>query len=220
MPPRLARFLFNPPFWPPVRIDWSIPPRMTAQALIFDCDGTLADTMPIHYLAWRHTTQRYGLDFSEDRFYQLGGTPTRRIVEILAQEQAKQVDVEQVAEEKEAYYIRSLTQVEPILPVTRIVYERHGQVPMGVASGSERAILLQTLRHIGLDAMFDCIVASEDTQRHKPEPDVFLRAAELLKVTPQHCCVYEDSDLGIEAAHRAGMTWVDIRQFHTPRRWT
>lgn len=193
---------------------------MTPQALIFDCDGTLADTMPIHFLAWRATLDEYGLQFSEDRFYALGGTPTDRIIEMLADEQGIVVDVATVAQEKESRYVMSLDLVQPILPVTRIVHEQYGKLPMGVGSGATRDVLLRTLGQIGLADRFDCIVASEDTQRHKPDPDVFLRAAELLEVRPSGCCVYEDSDLGIEAARRAGMTWVDVRTFHVPQRWT
>ncbi|MDA1180298.1 MAG: HAD-IA family hydrolase, partial [Planctomycetota bacterium] len=142
------------------------------------------------------------------------------IIKMLAEEQGIVVDVATVAQEKESRYVMSLDRVQPILPVTQIVHEQYGKLPMGVGSGATRDVLLRTLGQIGLGDRFDCIVASEDTQRHKPDPDVFLRAAELLDVQPSVCCVYEDSDLGIEAARRAGMTWVDVRDFHVPQRWT
>jgi HAD superfamily hydrolase (TIGR01509 family) len=91
---------------------------------------------------------------------------------------------------------------------------------MGVGSGSNRDVVLQVLKHIGLDGFFDAVVGAEDTDNHKPEPDVFLEVARLIKVQPHQCRVYEDADLGIEAARRAGMTWFDVRSVHTPRRIT
>ena len=91
---------------------------------------------------------------------------------------------------------------------------------MGVGSGSNHDVVVQVLKHIGLDDFFDAIVGAEDTERHKPEPDVFLKVAKLIKVEPDRCRVFEDADLGIEAARRAGMSWFDVREVHTPRRIT
>ena len=107
--------------------------------------------------------------------------------------------------------------MEPIVAIAR---ENHGRVPMGVGSGSARAIMKQTLSHLDIDHLFDCFVGSEDTPRHKPEPDVFLEVARLLQVEPAGCLVYEDTDIGLEAARRAGMQGFDVRTVHTPRRIT
>jgi beta-phosphoglucomutase-like phosphatase (HAD superfamily) len=190
------------------------------QALIFDCDGTLADTMPIHYVAWRNAMQKHGIEFSEDRFYELGGVPTLQIIELLSQEQGVDVDLQLAAEDKEQGFLQKIAQVHPVEPIVAIAREHHGRLPMGVGSGSASAILKQTLTHLGILDLFDCFVGSEDTQRHKPEPDVFLEVARLLNVAPQSCRVYEDTDIGIEAARRAGMQWFDVRTVHTPRRIT
>ena len=92
--------------------------------------------------------------------------------------------------------------------------------PIGVASGGTRDAVLAQLRQIELHDTFPVIVTAEDTERHKPEPDVFLKAARLMQIEPGFCCVYEDSDLGIQAAQAAGMHWVDVRTFHSPRRIT
>jgi beta-phosphoglucomutase family hydrolase len=187
-------------------------------ALIFDCDGTLADTMPVHYRAWSLAAERFGLDFPEDRFYSLGGVPVHKIVEMLIAEGGLALDVQEVVEFKESSYLRCLDRVVAVEPVLAIAREHRGRLPMAVASGSTRAMVERTLRQLGVLDWFECLVAAEDTERHKPEPDVFLEAARRLRVDPQRCCVYEDTDTGVEAAHRAGMDCVDIRTLYTPQR--
>lgn len=191
---------------------------MEVEALIFDCDGTLTDSMPVHYISWQATLARHGIEFSEDRFYELAGKPTDKIIALLSQEQGIPVDPPQVAKEKEEDFLRSLHLVEPIPAVMEVVKSHQGRLKMAVASGGWRQVVLSQLRQIGLEDCFETVVAAEDTQRHKPHPDVFLEAARRLGVAAEVCRVYEDSDLGIEAARRAGMDWVDIRDFHTPRR--
>jgi HAD superfamily hydrolase (TIGR01509 family) len=185
-------------------------------ALIFDCDGTLIDSMPAHYVAWRATLDTVGIDFPEHRFYELAGTPTDRIIELLANEQSIAVDVNALAIRKEQAYLDGLHRIAPIPSVVNVVREHVGRLPMAVASGGFRDVVLRQLQQIGLHEVFDAIVCAEDTPRHKPHPDVFLEAARRLGVSPADCCVYEDADLGLEAARRAGMAMVDIRTWHTP----
>jgi HAD superfamily hydrolase (TIGR01509 family) len=189
-------------------------------ALLFDCDGTLADTMPAHYRAWRHVTELHGLAFDEDRFYSLGGRPTREILVTLATEASVEIDLDHATDLKEQMFIEQLPYVEAIDPVIAAVHRARGQVPIAVVTGGYHAVVRQILEQIGLLECFDAIVASEDTVRHKPDPDPFLEAARQLGVPPQGCLVWEDSDLGIEAARRAGMDWIDVRSFHQPRRLT
>ncbi len=189
-------------------------------ALLFDCDGTLADTMPAHYRAWRHVTELHGLAFDEDRFYSLGGRPTREILVTLATEASVEIDLDHATDLKEQMFIEQLPHVEAIDPVIAAVHRARGQVPIAVVTGGYQAVVRQILEQIGLLECFDAIVASEDTVRHKPDPDPFLEAARQLGVPPQGCLVWEDSDLGIEAARRAGMDWIDVRSFHQPRRLT
>lgn len=193
---------------------------MPPAALIFDCDGTLIDSMPGHYRAWRQTLAEVGIHFPESRFYELAGTPTDRIIRLLAEEQQCSVDVVDLASRKEEAFLLGLDQVEPIPAVVQIVHENRGRVKMAVASGGFRHVILRQLDRIGLLGDFETIVTAEDTTRHKPEPDVFLEAARRMGVDPADCCVYEDADLGIEAARRAGMSWIDIRPWHTPKRLT
>lgn len=191
---------------------------MPIEALIFDCDGTLADTMPAHFAAWRGTMARHGIDFGEERFYALAGCPTDRIIEKLAGERGLTLDVPRVADEKERAFLKTIATIEAIGPVAEVVRRARGKLPMAVATGAIRPVLDLTLRQIGFEGWFDVLVTAEDTARHKPEPDVFFEAARRLGVRPDGCLVYEDSDFGVEAARRAGMSWIDIREIHAPRR--
>ena len=176
--------------------------------------------MPAHFESWRRTLSRHGIEFTEDRFYDLAGQPTDKIIALLGGEQGITVDPVVVAQEKEADFLDTIHLVQPIHAVGDIVRAHHGRAKLAVASGGWRRVVTAQLRQIGMLDLFEAIVTAEDTPRHKPEPDVFLEAARRLGVPPEHCCVYEDADLGIEAARRAGMACVDIRRFHTPRRVT
>jgi beta-phosphoglucomutase-like phosphatase (HAD superfamily) len=183
----------------------------THEALIFDCDGTLTDSMPLHYVAWHQTLQRYGLSFPEERFYAMGGVPTDKIIRILCQEQGVQGDIQRIAAEKEAAFLLTLADVLPNEPVCEIARQHHGKLPMAVASGGIRAVVVDQLMKIQMHAYFAAVVAAEDTPQHKPEPDVFLEAARRLGVTPASCLVFEDTDIGMLAAQRAGMDCFDVR---------
>lgn len=190
---------------------------MDYQGLIFDCDGTLTDSMPVHYVAWHATLSRRGVRFDEERFYALAGVPTDKIIAMLSHEQGIPLDPMELAAEKEADFMQSLHLVTPIEPVVRIVREQFQRRKLAVASGGWTSVVRKQLEQIGYLEYFDTIVCAEDTERHKPEPDCFLEAARRMNVPPQACCVYEDSDLGIEAARRAGMAWVDVRPWYLPR---
>lgn len=181
------------------------------RGIVFDCDGTLADTMPLHWIAWSHVAARHGLHFPEERFYSLGGVPSRDILKMLAEEQGKTLDAIAVAHEKEMAYLPMLTQVKPIDLVVRVAEENHGRIPMAVASGGTKAIIEQVLTHLKIRHFFDAVVTSEDVTRQKPAPDIFLEAARRIGVPPQFCRGYEDTDLGMQAIRSAGMEAVDVR---------
>ena len=189
-------------------------------AILFDCDGTLADTMPAHYRAWLHVTKHHGILFDEDRFYALGGRPTRDILATLANEASIEIDLDHASEMKESAFLEQMEYVKAIDPVIAALRRAHGHVPVAVVTGGYRDVCEKILLQIGIREFFDCIVASEDTNRHKPHPDPFLEAARRLGVAPEGCLVWEDSDLGIEAARQAGMSWIDVRSFHQPQRLT
>lgn len=189
---------------------WTPPAGTTA--LIFDCDGTLADTMPTHYRAWRWMLDQYGIAFPLETFYGYAGIPTDRIIRLLSESTGVAVhDVQGMARLKEQHYFELINQVKPIEPVMEIATRYRDRLPMAVASGGDGYVVAKTLEVIGAGDWFRVVVGAEDTQRHKPEPDVFLEAARRLAVDPSGCVVFEDSDLGLLAAERAGMVGVDVR---------
>jgi beta-phosphoglucomutase-like phosphatase (HAD superfamily) len=179
--------------------------------LIFDCDGTLADTMPLHWRAWQMVTQRHNLHFPEDRFYASGGMPSRDILKLLAREQGRSLDHLAVAHEKEEAYLPLLPHIEPIHAVLEIAKIHHGKIPMAVASGGTQRIIGMVLDHLKIRHLFDAVVTSEMVKNQKPAPDIFLEAARRIGVEPKFCRAYEDTDLGLRAIRAAGMEAVDVR---------
>ena len=181
------------------------------RGLIFDCDGTLADTMPLHWQAWNLVTERHRIHFPEDRFYALGGVPSRDILKVLREEQNLKIDPLAVAREKEEAYLEIMHQVGPVEEVVAIAREYHGKVPMAVASGGIKPIIERVLVHLGIRQLFEAVVTSEEIVRQKPAPDIFLEAARRIRIEPQFCRAYEDTELGLIAIRAAGMQAVDVR---------
>jgi beta-phosphoglucomutase-like phosphatase (HAD superfamily) len=180
--------------------------------MIFDCDGTLADSMPLHWRAWQVISQRHGFFFPEDRFYSLGGVPSRNILKVLSAEQDVRLDPLAVAREKEAEYLPLIAQVEPINTVVGVARENYGKIPLAVASGGTKRVIEQVLDHLDIRHLFQAVVTSEDVMNQKPAPDIFLEAARRLGVPPQCCRAYEDTDFGMRAIRAAGMEAVDVRE--------
>lgn len=178
---------------------------------IFDCDGTLADTMPLHYRAWQRVLAEYGGALSERSFYALGGKPTDLIFAQLRDEQRLQIgDVNAAAERKERYFFEYLHEVKAIEPVLDIARRMHTRAPLSVASGGVRTSVELILETLGIRHLFDAVVCLEDYVRPKPHPDPFLEAARRMKVAPAACVVFEDAVLGVQAAAAAGMHCVFV----------
>jgi HAD superfamily hydrolase (TIGR01509 family) len=189
-------------FWRPTL------PETDFEAFIFDCDGTLADTMPTHYKAWCVALGEHAHLFPEPFFYSLGGVPTARIIEILNEKHALTLDVNPLVDYKEAVFESLCDTVDPIPGVVEVARSHFGIKPMAVASGGHRHIVTRTLRAIGIHDLFGAVVCSEDYSRGKPFPDPFLEAARRLNVAPERCLVFEDTEMGREAAVAAGMECV------------
>lgn len=183
-------------------------PKGDFAAYLFDCDGTLADTMPLHYQAWRAALRAHDCAFPEALFYELGGTPTVRIVELLNERHGHRMPPVETARHKDELYLRLICAIGPIEPVVTIARETHGKLPMAVASGGHRHIVINTLDALGITQLFDAIIGSEDYAHGKPAPDPFLAAARALGVDPARCLAFEDTQIGVEAARAAGMQWV------------
>ncbi|HWG22156.1 MAG TPA: HAD family phosphatase [Terracidiphilus sp.] len=182
------------------------------RAYLFDCDGTIVDSMPLHYKAWKKSLAEYGCVYEEDLFYSWGGRPIREIIRLLNEMQGLDMPVDQVAERKEALYHALLPQLKAIPEVIEHIDAQHGRIPFAVVSGSRRSSVTASLGALNLLDKFDTLVCAEDYQRGKPAPDAFLLAAERLGVAPADCLVFEDTELGIEAATAAGMISVKVPQ--------
>jgi beta-phosphoglucomutase family hydrolase len=182
------------------------------RGLVFDCDGTIADTMPAHYRAWVEALGPYGVEFPEALFYEFGGMKTAKIVEILNERHGHDMPVEGTAMKKEEIFERTIEAVLPVQPVVKVIREYHGRLPMAVATGGFRSVCEKILTVVGVRDRFEVIVAAEDVAHGKPAPDVFLEAARRIGVDPTLCMAFEDANLGVESATAAGMLVVDIRK--------
>ncbi|MBW4594511.1 MAG: HAD family phosphatase [Brasilonema angustatum HA4187-MV1] len=189
----------------------SIAPIPPYKALIFDCDGTLADTLPVHFQTWSASLQAVGANISRDWYYKYCGTSAEEMLQILKDLFGYQFHSESVIAHRQRQYESLINTVKEVQAVAEIVRDYYGKIPMAVASGGERVVLEATLNNIKLRDFFDIVVSIDDVEKGKPEPDIFLLASERLGVAPQDCIVYEDSDGGLEAAHRAGMRSIDVR---------
>lgn len=188
-------------------------PDTPFQALIFDCDGTLVDSMPLHYQAWvaSLTHHQAPFAFTEDFFYSKAGVREQDVVKELNLEYGTQVDPDSVADYKASLFEKMIPQVPAVLPVADFARSMHGRVPMSVASGSEEHIVRGCLTANELLHLFDDIIITPRlVARGKPAPDMFLLAAERMGVKPQDCLVLEDGQSGIDAAKAAGMNWVFV----------
>lgn len=184
---------------------------------IFDCDGTLIDSMPVHYKAWDAAMRQRGLKgpLSEDLFYSLGGVPTLKVAELIAKHYGLQIDPLDVFHLKENMFVEMLPQVQLINPVVEFARRVSKTHPTSVASGGPRVVVNQSLKLAGIADLFKAVVTADDVVHGKPAPDMFLLAAKLMGVPPEKCLVFEDAVPGFQAAHAAGMQVV-----HVPSRVT
>ncbi len=179
---------------------------------IFDCDGTLTDSMPLHFAAWRHAFQGHQakFDFTWELFYSMAGIALHEGVRILNERFDDRLDPDSVVQMQMMRMDEHHHTLEPIQPVVDLARELAQTHPVSVASGGARRHVHQSLTIVGIASLFQVVVTMEDVEHGKPAPDTFLLAAEKMQVNPSDCIVFEDSLLGIEAAERAGMRWVYV----------
>ena len=177
---------------------------------LFDCDGTLIDSMPLHYEGWVFALGEIGVDFVFPRplYNALSGTATHEIVRLLNERFQVDLDPESLMRHKREYYLRSLDRLERIEPVCEFAERIAATHPVAIVTGGHRDIVAQSLRATALLDLFPVIVTHQDVPNGKPAPDMFLLAAEALRVEPSRCLVFEDGQLGIQGAQAAGMDTV------------
>jgi HAD superfamily hydrolase (TIGR01509 family) len=180
------------------------------RAYLFDCDGTIADSMPLHYVAWRRALSEWNCEFSEGLFYAWGGIPVAKIIATLNEERGLNMPVDDVARRKEEYYFEILPQLKAAPEVLEHIEASHGVIPFAVVSGSTRDSVVASLETLKILDKFDTLVCAGDYQRSKPDPEAFLIAAQRLGIGSEACLVFEDTDVGLQAATAAGMTSVKV----------
>jgi beta-phosphoglucomutase family hydrolase len=184
------------------------------KALIFDVDGTLADSMPVHMETWELLGNKYGFQYTQEELESYAGRSGQEIVEIINDKNGLQLDPDKVAHEKEEAFLENLDRVKPIAPVVKVLEDYYGVLPMAAGTGGFRSVATKILKSVGVWDKIDTLVGSDDVIHHKPAPDTFLKCAEELGVEPKDCLVFEDADLGFRAARNAGMHLIDVRPYY------
>jgi HAD superfamily hydrolase (TIGR01509 family) len=187
-------------------------PDYPFQAYIFDCDGTLVDSMPLHYIAWVEALKQHDapFEFTEEVFYSHAGIKEQDVVKILNAQHGTNIDPVSVDELKMEIFRRRIPEVQPVRPVAEFAKSLEGRFPMAVASGSEEPTVRGCLEATGLIHLFETIITPKLVKHGKPAPDMFLLAAERMGIAPSECLVLEDGNSGLEAAKAAGMQAVFI----------
>ncbi|MGJ8724185.1 MAG: HAD family hydrolase [Roseibacillus sp.] len=182
------------------------------EGLVFDLDGTLVDSMPAHFEAWCEALAQVGAAgvFKEDVFYAMGGRPTKDIVVQLNEEYGLNLDPNTVAFAKKEAFMKRLDKVTLNEEVVEYAKSWRGKVPMAIATGGSRMVAERTLQILGLSDLFDEVVTADDVKVGKPDPEVFLLAAERIGVDPTKCVAFEDAAPGIVSAQLAGMQVVAV----------
>jgi beta-phosphoglucomutase family hydrolase len=185
-------------------------PAGSFSAYLFDCDGTIVDSMPLHYAAWKKALGEWNCEFAEELFYAWGGRPTSEIISTLNQQQRLSMPVESVAHRKEEFYFEMLPELKAVPEVLEHIEAQHGRIPFAVVSGSARDSVTASLKTLKLLDRFDTLVCAGEYKKSKPDPEAFLLAATKLGIAPKNCLVFEDTEMGIQAATAAGMASVKV----------
>lgn len=184
-----------------------------AKALIFDLDGTLANSLPVHMECWDVVCDQFGYHFSKEVMLEMTGMPTIKFAEYVKEQSGCSFMPEEIAKMKQAEFFKRVDQITLFDPIFALVLKYHKKIPMSIGTGGSRKSVELMLDWLQIKDYFDFIVTANDVEKHKPEPDTFLECARLMGVEPQYCQVFEDGDMGIQAAHTAGMIVTDVRPY-------
>jgi len=198
-------------------MEMQVNPR--AKALIFDLDGTLSDSLPVHIATWNSLGETFGFIFENHILHEMTGMPTIAFAKRLVDENNLAISPEELVKHKQTAFWNSVGLLKPIDLVVDIVKKYHGRLPMSVGTGASYRSAMIQLDTLGLTKYFDAVVTADDVTKHKPFPDTFLKCAELMGVEPEYCQVFEDGILGMQAARTAGMMLTDVRPYINYGEW-
>jgi beta-phosphoglucomutase family hydrolase len=186
------------------------------KGLIFDLDGTLVDSMPLHFEGWKKACEKFGARMDPEFLKYHAGTPGWEIAKTIIELSGLNGNVteEEIMEAKIEEFHKSVHLIKPIEPVAAIAKKYHGILPMAIGTGGHRETVERTMKITGMDKYFDIVVTANDVKNYKPHPETFLKCAKLMNMQPEDIEVFEDGDYGIKAAKQAGMTPTDVRQWY------
>jgi beta-phosphoglucomutase family hydrolase len=190
-----------------------------AKALIFDLDGTLSDSLPVHLATWNLVGEKYGFVFDPQIIHEMTGRPTIEFAQRVVEQYGLNADPHELVRVKQQAFWSMANLLQPIDEVVSVVKENYGRIPMCVGTGAGRKSAMVQLETLDLLRYFEAVVSADDVKKHKPEPETFLECARLMGVEPEYCQVFEDGVLGIEAAEKAGMMVTDVRPFINYGEW-
>ena len=182
------------------------------KALIFDCDGTLVDSMSLHMKAWEKAFIFFNAKYDFEFLNSAKGMKETEIIEWYNEKFGTSINLQEIVSKKHDFFTENIDKVQPLEPIVNIAKEYFGKLPLAVVSGSVESIVHRELEIVGIKNLFNTILTANDPFKPKPDPDIFYEAAKRLNVNPEHCLVFEDGDPGLEAAIRAGMKTVDVRE--------
>jgi beta-phosphoglucomutase family hydrolase len=190
-----------------------------AKALIFDLDGTLSDSLPVHLETWNQIGRRFGFKFDPQILLEMTGRPTIEFAQRVVEQYRLSEEPENLVRLKQESFWESMHLLKPIKEVVSIVKSYQGKIPMTVGTGASRTSAELQLKELGIADCFLAIVSANEVTRHKPHPETFLECARIMGVEPKYCQVFEDGNLGIEAAQKAGMIVTDLRRYFNYGVW-
>jgi HAD superfamily hydrolase (TIGR01509 family) len=187
------------------------------RALIFDCDGTLVDSMPLHMKAWENAFNEFGEYYDRELLYSLKGMKETEIIDVYNSRHKRTIDNEKIVQTKHKFFMNHIDSVKPIESIVKIAEYYYKKIPLAVVSGSVKNIVHAELNVLKIFHLFNHILTADDPFKPKPSPDVFIAAANLIKIKPENCLVLEDGDAGLEAASKVGILKIDIREYFEKR---
>lgn len=188
------------------------------KAFIFDLDGTIADTMPLHFRSFNSVMSDYGITVPVEMFLQFGGMPVRpacRIVSDTYNQDWDDNEIDKISIAKQDRFEQMLEGLEIIKPVADVIERYKDILPMSCGTGNEKEVSHKILEQLGLKDIMPVVVTAADVTNHKPHPETFLDAAKLMGIAPEDCLVFEDAELGFQAAEAAGMQYIDVTKYYT-----